>query len=126
MPSVVTDLGGLALYAWTSIAYSVASIVGSAGTSATTRRLGLRIGLVVSSGIFIAGSVVCGLAPTMAVIVGGRALQGVGGGMITGVVHAMIREVFPAHLWPKRLASVSVAWGVAALTGPFVGGLLAE
>jgi MFS family permease len=126
MPSVVADLGGLSIYAWTSIAYSVASIVGSAGTSAIAQRLGLRAGLVASSVIFIAGSLTCGFAPTMAVIVGGRALQGIGGGMIVGVVHAMIRVVFPAHLWPRRLASVSLAWGVAALTGPFLGGLLAE
>src|SRR5207248_2742235 len=37
-----------------------------------------------------------------------------------------IREVFPAPLWPRMLATVSVAWGAAALTGPFVGGLLAQ
>ena len=126
LPSVVTDLGGLAIYAWATIAYSVASIVGAAATSAVARRWGLRAGLAISGSLFIAGSVVCGAAPSMAVIVAGRAVQGVGGGMITGVVHAAVREVFPAHLWPRMLATISVAWGVAALTGPFVGGLLAQ
>ncbi len=126
LPSVVTDLGGLSLYAWTSIAYSVASIVGSAGTSAIAHRLGLRAGLLISGVVFAIGSVICSVAPTMAVIAAGRAVQGIGGGMTVGVVHAMIREIFPAHLWPKRLASVSIAWGMAALAGPFIGGLLAE
>src|ERR1051325_8415965 len=109
LPSVVTDLGGLAFYAWATIAYSVASIVGSAGTSAIAHRIGLRRGLAISGAVFIAGRRRFSVAPTIAVIVAGRAVEGIGGGMTTGAVHAMIREVFPAHLWPKRLASVSVA-----------------
>jgi hypothetical protein len=126
MPSVVTDLGGLAIYAWATIAYSVAAIPGSAATAAVARRWGLRAGLAISGAMFIVGSVICGAAPTMAVIVAGRAVQGLAGGMITGTAHAAVREVFPAHMWPRMLATISAAWGIAALTGPFFGGLLAE
>ena len=126
LPSVVADIGGLALYAWATIAYSVASIVGSAATSAIAHRWGLRGGLILSGVVYAVGTAVCAAAPTMLVIIAGRAVQGVGGGMIVGVVHAMIHELFPAHLWSRMLATVSVAWGVAALTGPLVGGLLAE
>ncbi|MBM4442907.1 MAG: MFS transporter [Candidatus Rokubacteria bacterium] len=126
LPTVVADIGGLALYAWATIAYSVASIVGSAASSAAARRFGLRGGLAVASALFVTGSLACALAPTMAVIVAGRAVQGLGGGMIIGVVHATVRVVFPAHLWPRMLATISVAWGVAALTGPLIGGMLAQ
>jgi MFS family permease len=126
LPSVVADIGGLALYAWATIAYAITSIVGSSSTSAVARRWGLRAGLVVSGGLFAVGSIVCASAPTMGVVVAGRAVQGLGGGMLIGVVHAMVRAVFPAALWPRMLAAISVAWGVAALTGPFVGGVLAE
>jgi MFS family permease len=125
LPTVVADIGGLALYAWATIAYSVASIVGSAASAAVARRWGLRGGLVIAGMVFALGSAVCAAAPTMMVVVGGRALQGIGGGMIVGVVHAMVRAVFPAPLWPRMLATISVAWGVAALTGPLVGGMLA-
>ena len=126
LPTIVADIGGLALYAWVTIAYSVASIVGSAASSAVTRRFGLRGALACASAVFVVGSSACGAAPTMAAIVAGRAVQGIGGGMIIGVVHSMIRVVFPAHLWPRMLATVSVAWGVAALTGPLFGGVLAQ
>jgi MFS family permease len=126
LPSVVQDIGGLAFYAWATMAYSVASILGSAASAAVARRLGLRVGLIVAAAVFIAGSALCGLAPAMLVLVGGRGVQGVGGGMITGVVHGLIREVFPPRLWRRMLATVSVAWGVAALMGPLVGGLFAE
>ncbi len=126
LPSVLTDIGGLAFYAWATIAYSVTSIVGSAASSAVARRWGSRGGLVIANSLFILGIAACAAAPTMGVLVAGRAVQGVGGGMVTGVVHAMVREVFPAPLWPRMLARISVAWGVAALTGPFVGGVLAQ
>jgi predicted MFS family arabinose efflux permease len=126
LPSVVADIGGLALYAWATVAYAVASIVGSAASSAVARRLGLRLALVVASAGFVIGSVVCATAPAMSVIVTGRSIQGLGGGMTIAVVHAMIRALFPAHRWPRMLATVSVAWGVAALAGPFVGGVLAQ
>ena len=126
LPSVVADIGGLALYAWATIAYAVASIVGSAASSTVSRRLGLRLALVVASAVFVAGSVACATAPAMSVIVAGRAVQGLGGGMTFAVVHAMIRALFPEHAWPRMLATVSVAWGVAAVMGPFVGGVLAQ
>jgi MFS family permease len=126
LPTILDEIGGLALYAWTVIAYSVTSIVGSAASSAVARRLALRQALLVAGAVFAGGSAVCGAAPSMLVVVLGRAVQGLGGGMITGVVHAMIREVFPAHMWSRMLATISVAWGVSALTGPFIGGLLAE
>lgn len=125
LPSVVADIGGLALYAWATIAYAVASIVGSSSTSAVARRWGLRAGLVMSGTVYAVGSAICAAAPSMGVIVAGRAVQGLGGGMLVGVVHAMIREIFPAHLWSRMLATVSVAWGIAAVTGPFFGGVLA-
>jgi predicted MFS family arabinose efflux permease len=126
LPSVVADIGGLALYAWATIAYAVASIVGSAASSAIARRLGLRLAFVVASAGFVIGSVVCATAPAMSVIVTGRSIQGLGGGMTIAVVHAMIRALFPEHRWPRMLATVSVAWGVAAVAGPFVGGVLAQ
>jgi MFS family permease len=68
----------------------------------------------------------CAAAPAMIVIVAGRAVQGLGGGMTFAVVHAMIRALFPEHRWARMLATVSVAWGIAAVMGPFVGGVLAQ
>ena len=101
LPSVVADIGGLALYAWATVAYAVASIVGSAASSAVLRRLGLRAGLVLASVVFVAGSIACAAAPAMIVIVAGRAVQGLGGGMTIAVVHSMIRAVFPPSLWAR-------------------------
>jgi MFS family permease len=126
LPSVVRDIGGLSLYAWATTAYAVASIVGSAASSVLMRTLGTRLGLIVASLILVTGTAACGTAPSMAVVVAGRAVQGVGGGLVFGTVHGMVRELFPEPMWPGRLALISSAWGVAAISGPFAGGVLAQ
>src|SRR2546427_11123056 len=61
----------------------------------------------------------------MPVLVAGRGLQGLGGGMLIAGAHTMVLEVFPEPLWPHVLATISLAWGIAALGGPALGGVLA-
>ena len=124
LPSVVKEIGGLSLYAWAATAYAVASIVGSAGSSVLMRKLGTRLALIVATLVLVAGTATCGAAPSMTVVVAGRALQGAGGGLTFGIVHAMVRELFPEPMWPSRLALLSSMWGVAAIGGPFFGGVL--
>jgi hypothetical protein len=125
LPSVVTEIGGLALYAWASTAYAVASILGSAGSLIVVRRTGTRGTLIISAAVLVAGTIGCALAPSMPVLVAGRSLQGLGGGMMTAAVHGVVREVFPEVLWPRMLATISGAWGLAAMSGPAVGGAFA-
>src|SRR5262245_62783276 len=78
LPSVVREIGGLAFYAWASTAYAVASILGSAGSLVLVRGRDTRATLLVSAVILVAGTVGCAMAPTMTVLIAGRALQGLG------------------------------------------------
>jgi MFS family permease len=125
LPSVVAEIGGLAFYAWASTAYAVTMILGSAGSSVVVRRAGTRGTLLVAAAILAAGTVTCASAPAMAYLVVGRTLQGLGGGMMTATVHGVVHEAFPEALWPRMLATISGAWGLAAMSGPAVGGVLA-
>jgi len=125
LPSVVADVGGLAFYAWASTAYAIASILGSAGSSVVVRRAGIRATLLTAAVLLVAGTSVCALASSMPILIAGRGLQGLGGGMMTAAVHVVVREVFPERLWPRMLATISGAWGVAAMAGPAVGGIFA-
>src|SRR4029453_14624279 len=81
--------------------------------------------VLLATGALVVGAVVCGAAPTMEMVVAGRAVQGLGGGMLIAAAHAMVREMFPEGLWPHMLAAISAAWGTAALGGPALGGALA-
>jgi predicted MFS family arabinose efflux permease len=113
------------LKAWSTTAYAVASILGSSGSTVLVRGAGTRGALVLGSAVFVAGTVVCGLAPSMPVMIAGRALQGLGGGTMIAAVHGVVREAFPEDLWARMLATISAAWGIAALGGPAIGGVMA-
>ena len=86
--------------------------------------MGTRTTLTAAA-VLVAGTSVCALAPSMPILVSGRGQQGLGGGMMTAAVHGVVREVFPERLWARMLATISGAWGLAALSGPAVGGVLA-
>ncbi|WP_248732117.1 MFS transporter [Pseudomonas sp. MWU13-2517] len=126
LPSVVAEIGGLALYAWSTTLYVVASILGSALTSKLLQRTGPRLAYTVATLIFMGGVLICALAPSMPVMLAGRLIQGLGGGMLLALCYSMIQRVFEERLWPRAMALVSGMWGVATLVGPAVGGVFAE
>jgi MFS family permease len=126
LPSVVKEIGGLDLYAWNTTLFVVASILGSALTVKLLAAAGSRGAYAVGAVIFIAGSMTCALAPSMSLMLFGRALQGLGGGFLFALCYAVIYDVFDERLWPRAMALVSGMWGVATLLGPAVGGVFAE
>jgi len=125
LPSAVAEIGGLSIYAWGSTAYAVTSIIGSAGFSVLTGKVGTRRGLLIASAIFVSGTATCAAAWSMPAMVAGRAVQGLGGGMMLAGAYGAVQELFPENLWPRILATISGAWGAAAMTGPAVGGFFA-
>ena len=125
LPSAIAEIGGLAIYAWASTAYAVGSILGSAGSSVAVRRMGMRHAVVLAVCVFVVGAAICASAPSMPVVVAGRALQGLGGGTLIASAHSMVRELFPEALWQRMLTTISCAWAIPALGGPVVGGVLA-
>ena len=126
LPSAVREIGGLALISWATTVYMVASIMTAVSGGLVESRIGGRRGLVAAAMLFAIGTAVCALAPSMPVLLCGRLLQGAGGGLISAVGHTMIPRLFPEPLWAKVFAAISAMWGVAALAGPLIGGLLAE
>ena len=126
LPTVVTDIGGMDYYAWNTALFVTASILGSALVPRLLSQTGPRNAYLVSAIIFAAGTLACGLAPSMPVMLFGRAIQGLGGGLMLALSYAMIRIVFDESLWPRAIGLVSGMWGVATLVGPAVGGIFAE
>jgi MFS family permease len=126
LPSVVRDIGGLEYFAWSTVLYVVASLLGGAGCAQVLRRMGARSGYRLALGCFALGSVTCAVADTMPVLLLGRFVQGLGAGTLSALSFTMVRTLFPARLWPRALTVVSVAWGLATLLGPAVGGVFAQ
>ena len=126
LPSVVAEIGGLELYAWSTTLYVVASILGSALTSKLLQSTGPRLAYTIATLVFMVGVLICALAPSMPVLLVGRLIQGLGGGILLALCYSMIQLVFEERLWPRAMALVSGMWGVATLVGPAVGGVFAE
>jgi MFS family permease len=125
LPSVVGDIGGLELFAWNTTVFIVASIVAAIFAAVRPFGLGPRGSYILAAMGFALGSLICGLAPVMEVMLVGRAVQGFGAGLLTALSYAMIRLVFPQHLWGRGFALISSVWGVSTLIGPAVGGVFA-
>lgn len=126
LPSAVVDIGGQAYYAWTMTVFLLTAVISSMFVQAVVRNHGPRTSYLVSFSVFAAGSVICAAAPTMAVMLVGRGIQGLGGGLLTGLAYAVLRMALPPRLWPRAIALISAMWGVGNLAGPVLGGLFAQ
>jgi len=127
LPSISHDLGGgLAGQQWISNAYllalgSLILIGGSLGDLLGERR-------VFSIGVagFGAVSVICAIAPSVEVLIAGRALQGVFGALLTPSALAVIVSAFPAEERGMAIGSWTAWSGIATVIGPLCGGYLID
>jgi MFS family permease len=122
MPIVARDLHGLSLYALSFAAPTVVAVVSMTLAGPQTDRHGPRTALRGGVSVFVIGLVVAGAAPTMAVFLVGRAIQGFGMGF-TGVgLYVAIGQVFPVSLRPRVFTVMTSAWVMPALVGPLIAG----
>ncbi|HXL59946.1 MAG TPA: MFS transporter, partial [Mycobacterium sp.] len=115
MPSAVADIGGHRFYAWVTTVYLVGSVVAATTVHALLMRLGPRWAYLLGLSVFGAGSLACAAAPTMEIMLVGRTVQGVAGGLLAGLGYAVINTALPSSLWTKASALVSAMWGVGTL-----------
>ncbi|HEY0854629.1 MAG TPA: MFS transporter, partial [Devosia sp.] len=126
MPSVVGDIGGIELFAWSTTLFIVASIVASIFAAIRPFGIGPRANYIIAALTFGAGSLICGLAPEMWVMLLGRTVQGFGAGLLGALTYAMVRIIFPERLWARGMGLLSGVWGISTLIGPAIGGVFAE
>jgi MFS family permease len=126
LPVVSRQLGDLRLYGWVFSAFLLSSLIGIvvAGTLADRTPIGrLMLG---GLALFAAGLVIGGTAPTMAILVAGRAVQGLGAGVVPAVAYVAIARGYPDDCRPRMFAVLSTAWVIPGLIGPAVAALVAS
>ncbi|TGD88538.1 MFS transporter [Mycolicibacterium sp. CH28] len=126
LPSAIADIGGERLYAWVTTVYLVASVTAATTVGPVLTRFGPRKAYLGALLSFAVGSVVCTLAPTMPLLLVGRVVQGLAGGVLAGLGYAVISAALPDRLWTRASAVVSAMWGMGTLVGPATGGLFAQ
>ena len=126
LPVVERHLGDVWLYGWTFSAFMLATLVGSVMGGAAVDRLGPGRPLALAMALFAAGLVVCGAAPSMPVLVLGRAVQGAGAGVAGVVVNVVVGHGYPGALRPRMVAVTSSAWVLPSLVTPALAGVVAQ
>ena len=118
MPVVARDLGGLRLYGWVFSAFMLGSVVGIVAAGREADRRGPAVPFVAGVALFSCGLAVAGTAPSMAVLVGGRVLQGLGAGAVPSIAYASIGRSLQGPLRARMMAVLSTAWVAPGLAGP--------
>lgn len=88
-------------------------------------RWGKKRVILILGAVFVAGSVVCALSTTFAVLLVGRAMQGVLVGIVA-LSYSLVRDIMPRDFVPIALGMVATGIGMSAVAGPFIAGWLID
>jgi EmrB/QacA subfamily drug resistance transporter len=124
MPTVVAELGGLPIYAWAFSAYLLATTVSVPIWGKLSDLRGRKPVLLAGIGLFLAGSIGCGLSGSMGALVAWRGLQGLGAGAMQPVTFTIVGDLFDVHERGRMQGLFGAVWGLAGLVGPLVGGAI--
>ena len=125
LPSIVSDVGGSNLMSWPTTAFVASSIVAATSTGIVSSVVGSRRAFCGGAVIYAAGAILCALAPSIDLVIAGRFVQGLGGGLLSALAYILVRNVFPEALWPRVFGLFAGVWSVSVPTGPLIGGLFA-
>ncbi len=126
LPTAARELHGLSAFGWAFTAFLVANVVGMVAAGQLSDARGPRPGLYGGMILFVIGLVVSGTATTMVQFIAGRAVQGIGGGLLITSTYVLIGVTYPEHLRPKVFVATSSAWLLPSLLGPLLSGVLTQ
>src|SRR5207245_8613948 len=113
-------LDGVSLYCWLVSGFLLASLVGAVAAGRDADRVGPARPYLAGLALFGGGLAVAGLAPSMAVLVVGRCLQGLGAGATPAIMYVAIGRTLPERVRPRMMAVLSTAWVMPGLLGPLL------
>ncbi|MCZ7678653.1 MAG: MFS transporter [Sandaracinaceae bacterium] len=126
MPTIVGELGGLGLYGWVFAAYLLTSTVTVPLYGKLSDRWGRKPTYLLGCALFLAGSVACALSWSMPVLIGARAVQGLGAGAIIPTTMTLFGDLYPIEQRARLQGVFSLVWGVSSVLGPTAGGAIVD
>jgi EmrB/QacA subfamily drug resistance transporter len=126
VPSVVADLGGFSQFPWLFSVYLLAQAVSVPIYGKLSDLFGRKPIMLIGIGLFLAGSVLCGLAWSMPALIAFRALQGLGAGAVQPMSMTIAADIYSTEERGKIQGYLASVWGISAVIGPTLGGLFSE
>ncbi|HLR94152.1 MAG TPA: MDR family MFS transporter [Jiangellaceae bacterium] len=126
LPTIVGELDGVDLMLWVMTAYILASTVMMPVYGKVGDLIGRKGLLLMAIGLFMAGSVVGGLAGDMSWLIVGRVIQGLGGGGLIILSQAIIADVVPARQRGRYMGFMGGVFAFSSVAGPLLGGWFTE
>ena len=126
LPTIGRQFQDVSNLSWVISAYLLASTAVAPVFGTLSDIYGRRAMIITALSLFIAGSVLCALAPNMPVLILARGLQGLGGGGILPIVQTVISDLVTPRERGQYQAYFSGVWVAAGIGGPILGGVFAE
>ncbi|MCW2759484.1 MAG: family efflux transporter permease subunit [Nocardioidaceae bacterium] len=126
LPTIVGELNGVDHMLWVTTAYILASTIMLPVYGKVGDLIGRKSLFIFAIGLFMAGSVVGGLAGSMTWLIVGRSIQGLGGGGLLILAQAIIADVVPARQRGRYMGIMGGVFALSSVAGPLLGGFFTE
>ncbi|MET8566515.1 MFS transporter [Streptomyces sp. NPDC004783] len=126
MPVAARELDGVSLYAFAFSGYFTTSLFGMVLSGQWSDRRGPLAPLTSGIAAFAAGLVLSGTAGAMWLFILGRAVQGLGGGLVIVALYVVVGRAYPERLRPAIMAAFAAGWVVPSVVGPLASGAVTE
>src|SRR5215213_7412887 len=126
VPSIVNDLGGFAQFPWLFSIYLLAQAVSVPIFGKFSDQVGRKPVMLIGVGLFVVGSILCGLAWSMPALIAFRALQGFGAGSVQPTSMTIIGDIYSIAERARVQGYVASVWAISAVVGPTLGGLFVD
>lgn len=126
MPVAARELDGVSLYAFAFSGYFTTSLFGMVLAGQWSDRRGPLGAVTTGITAFAAGLLLSGTATAMWLFILGRAVQGLGGGLVIVALYVVVGRAYPERLQPAIMAAFAASWVVPSIVGPLASGAVTE
>ena len=124
MPTIIGQLGGIQTYGWVFAAYLLTATTTVPVFSTLADTHGRKPIFLAGLGLFVGGSALCGLSQSMLQLIVFRAIQGLGAGAVQPIAFTIVGDIFEPRQRARMQGLFSSVWGISAIIGPAIGGLI--
>ncbi|HST66916.1 MAG TPA: MDR family MFS transporter [Mycobacteriales bacterium] len=126
VPSIVADVGGFSEFPWLFSIYLLAQAVTVPVYGKLADLFGRKPVVLFGIGVFLAGSILCGIAWSMGALIAFRVVQGLGAGAIAPITITIAGDLYSTEERAKVQGYIASVWGISSVVGPTLGGVFSE